>query len=122
LYDQIVGGIAAARQRTEAEVRGLFDDGPFLPDAAKRAGLIDDLAYQDQVMGKLREARPGATRDIDGEDYARIALSSLGLNRGPRIAVIYAAGAITSGKNGYDPLEGPTRGSDTLLDYIRRPR
>jgi protease-4 len=44
------------------------------------------------------------------------------LNKGPRIAVIYFAGAIASGKNGYDPLEGATIGSDTLIEYIRKVR
>ena len=122
LYDQIVRGIAESRQRTEAEVRTLLDEGPFLPETAKQAGLIDEIAYEDQVVAKLREARPDATRDLDGEDYAGVALSSLGLNKGPRIAVIYAAGAIVSGKNGYDPLNGATVGSDTLIEYIRRAR
>ena len=122
LYDQIVRGIAGSRQRTEADVRRLLDEGPFLPAAALKAGLIDEVAYEDQVVAKLREARPGATRDIAGEDYARIGLSSLGLNKGPRIAVIYAAGAIASGKNGYDALEGATVGSDTLIEYIRQAR
>jgi protease IV len=122
LYDQIVHGVASARGKTDADVSQLIDAGPFLPKAAKDAGLIDDLAYEDQVVGKLREARPGSTRDIDGDDYTRISLSSLGLNRGPRIAVIYFAGAIASGKNGYDPLEGATIGSDILIDYIRKVR
>lgn len=122
LYDQIVRGIAESRQHTDAEVRRLLDEGPFLPQTAKQAGLIDDVAYEDQVVAKLREARPGATRDLDGDDYARVELSSLGLNKGPRIAVIYAAGAIVSGKNGYDPLNGATVGSDTLIEYIRRAR
>jgi protease-4 len=122
LFDQIVHGVATGRGKSEPDVRQLIDEGPFLPKAAKAAGLIDDLAYEDQVIAKLREARPGATRDVDGDDYARIALSSLGLNKGPRIAVIYFAGAIASGKNGYDPLEGATIGSDTLIDYIRKVR
>src|SRR5439155_8680430 len=98
LYDQIVHGIATARGRRDDEVRQLLDEGPFLPEAAHGAGLIDDVGYEDQVLGKLREARSGATRDIDGDAYGRIALTSLGLNKGPRIAVIYAAGAITGGK------------------------
>ena len=122
LYDQLVRGVAGARGKTEPEVRKLLDEGPFLPEQAKRAGLIDDLAYEDQVVGKLREAHPNATRDIEGDDYAKIGLSSLGLNKGPRMAVIYFAGAIASGKNGYDPLEGATIGSDTLIEYIRRVR
>jgi protease IV len=122
LYDQIVRGIAGSRRRSEDEVRRLLDEGPFLADQAKRAGLIDDVAYEDQALARLREARPEATRDVAGEDYSRLPLSSLGLNRGPRIAVIYAAGAITSGKDGYDPLQGPTVGSDTLIQAIRQAR
>ena len=120
LYDQIVRGIAESRHRTDAEIRQLLDEGPFLPEAAKRAGLIDEIGYEDQVIGKVREVRPEARRDLDGDDYARVELSSVGLNRGPRVAVIYAAGAIVSGRNGFDPINGPTAGSDTLIDYIRR--
>jgi hypothetical protein len=30
-------------------VRTAIDDGPFLPENALKAGLVDDLAYEDQV-------------------------------------------------------------------------
>ena len=105
LYEQIVRGIADGRKKNEADVRTLIDEGPFLPEDALRAGLVDDVAYEDQVDDKLR-ARRAAPRDIDGDDYARVSLASLGLNRGPRIAVIYAAGTINGGKSGYDPVNG----------------
>jgi protease-4 len=61
-------------------------------------------------------------RKTDGDEYAKIATSSLGLNKGPRIGIIYAAGTITSGKSGFDPLNGPVIGSDTLIDSIRQAR
>jgi protease-4 len=120
LYEQIVRGIADGRKKNEAEVRTAIDDGPFLPENALKAGLVDDLAYEDQVDEKLRA---GSTRDrIEGDDYARVSASSIGLNRGPRIAVIYATGAIVGGKSGYDPLNGAVAGSDTLIEYIRQAR
>jgi protease-4 len=78
------------------------------------------VAYEDQVDDKLRAGE--TRRHLDGEDYARISLSSLGLNRGPRIAVIYAAGTITDGKSGFDPVNGAVAGSDTLIEYIRQAR
>ena len=53
---------------------------------------------------------------------AAISPSSVGLNRGPRVAVIYASGTITGGKSGYDPVNGPVAGSETLVDYIRQAR
>jgi protease-4 len=45
-----------------------------------------------------------------------------GLEQRPRIAIIYATGTITGGKSGYDPMNGPVAGSDTLIEYIRQAR
>ena len=64
LYEQIVRGIADGRKKNEADVRALIDEGPFLPEDALRAGLVDDVAYEDQVDDKLRagaSARPAST-------------------------------------------------------------
>ena len=120
LYEQIVRGIADGRKKHDEEIRALIDDGPFMPEDALRAGLVDDIAYEDQVDEKLRGG-DRVTR-LDGDEYARVSLTSLGLNKGPRIGVIYAAGAITSGKSGFDPVNGAVAGSDTLIEYIRRAR
>jgi protease IV len=120
LYEQIVRGIAEGRKKHEEEIRALIDDGPFMPEDALRAGLVDDIAYEDQVDEKLRGG-DRVTR-IDGDEYTRVSLTSLGLNKGPRIGVIYAAGAIASGKSGFDPVNGAVAGSDTLIEYIRRAR
>ena len=120
LFNQIVGGIAAGRKRDEADIRQLIDQGPFLPEDALRAGLVDDVQYEDQVNTKLQGQ--GEPRQIDGDDYARVSGTSLGLNNGPRLAIIYVAGTITSGKSGYDPVNGAVIGSETLIEYIRQAR
>jgi protease-4 len=82
------------------------------------------VAYEDQVSEKLRAAQgtSGSDRTIEAEDYGRVSTQSVGLDRGPRIAVIYAAGAIVSGRSGYDPLNGPVVGSDTIIEHIRDAR
>lgn len=120
LYEQIVRGIADGRKKNEAEIRARFDEGPFLPEDALNAGLIDDVAYEDQVDDKLRSGERRSR--IEGDEYGRVSLTSVGLNRGPRIAVIYASGTIAGGKSGYDPVNGPVVGSDTLIDHIRQAR
>jgi len=120
LYEQIVRGIADGRKKNESDIRALIDDGPFLPEDALHAGLVDDVAYADQVDDKLRSGEKRAHLDTD--DYARVNPSSLGLNKGPRVAVIYASGTIASGKSGYDPMNGAIAGSDTLIDYIKQAR
>jgi protease-4 len=120
LYEQIVRGIADGRKKTETDVRALIDDGPFLPEDALRAGLVDDVVYEDQVDDKLRAGEQ--RRHLDGDEYGRVSPASVGLNKGPRVAVIYATGTIASGKSGYDPMNGPVAGSDTLIEYIKQAR
>jgi protease IV len=120
-YQQIVKAVAGGRKKSEADVRALVDQGPFLPEDALRAGLIDDVAYEDQVGDKAKvPLAPG--RRIDLDEYARVSPASAGFGGGAKIAVIYASGTIVSGKSGYDPLNGAVVGSDTLVDYIRTVR
>src|SRR6185436_1253142 len=79
LYEQLVRGIADARKKNEADVRKLLDEGPFLPEDALRAGLVDDVAYEDQVDEKLRASGKGAdddARKIEGDEYSRVSVTS----------------------------------------------
>jgi protease IV len=121
LYDQIVRAIADSRKKSEEEVRTLIDRGPFLPEEAVHVGLVDDLAYEDQVDDKVK-AGGDRFRRLDEDTYNGVSLTSLGLNRGPKIAVLYVTGLINSGRSGYDPVNGPVVGSDTLVQYIRQMR
>jgi len=120
LYEQLIRGIADARHKSEAEVKTLIDHGPYLPEDAMRAGLVDDLAYEDEVDDKVKLS-PGTTHYIDMAEYRQVAPGSLGLDRGPRIAVIYASGLITSGRSADSP-GGDVVGSDTINEYLRKAR
>lgn len=122
-YDQMVRGIADSRRKSETEVRALIDDGPFLPEDALRVGLVDELAYEDELDDYVPEldGRTGV-RTIDVDDYARVGWGSLGVSRRARVAVIYAAGTITSGRSTYDPVNGPVLGAQTIIEHIRQVR
>ena len=121
LFEQLVRGIADGRHKSEAEVKSLIDHGPFLPEDALRAGLVDDLAYEDELDDKVKLA-PGRIHYVELNEYRGVSGSSLGLNRGPRIAVIHAAGIIASGKSNYDSPGGAVVGSDTIVEYLRKAR
>jgi len=121
LFEQLVRGIADGRRKSEAEVRSLIDHGPFLPEDALRAGLIDDLAYEDELDDKVKLA-PGKMRYVDMNAYRGVSTASLGLSRGPRVAVIYASGIIASGRSNYDSPAGAVVGSDTIVEYLRKAR
>ena len=121
MYEQLVRGIADGRRKSERDVKALIDHGPFLPEDALRAGLIDDLAYEDELDDKVKLS-PGKVRFVEMNEYRQVSASSLGLNRGPRIAVIYAAGIIASGKSTYESPGGAVVGSDTIVEYLRKAR
>ena len=124
MYDQLVRGIAMARKKTESEVRRLIDQGPFSPGDALRAGLVDDLAYLDQLDDRVPEMRPssGDSSRVEGADYQRISPRSVGIRPRSKIAVLYAVGVIASGKSSFDPVNGGVVGSDTLVEQIRQVR
>jgi protease-4 len=120
LYEQLVKGLAEGRQKTDQEIRGLIDHGPFLPEDAVRAGLIDDVAYEDELDDKI-QLPGGRPRFIENDEYRQVDPSSVGLNKGPRIAVIYAVGLIASGRSSYDAAQQVV-GSDTIVEYLRKAR
>jgi protease-4 len=122
-FEQLVRAVADGRHKTEGEVRAAIDEGPLLPEDALRHGLVDDLAYEDELDDLVGDVGgPGTLRLIENDDYARVSWESLGVRRRHKVAVLNAVGAITGGKSGYDPVNGAVMGSDSLVDYIRRIR
>jgi protease IV len=121
MYGQLIRGLANGRHKSEQEIRTLVDHGPFLPEDAVRAGLVDDLAYEDEIDDKVKLS-PGAVRYLQAGEYRHVTPASLGLNRGPRIAVIYASGVIASGESNYDSPSGQVVGADTMVEYLRKAR
>ena len=116
LYEQLIRGLADGRHKPEPEIRTLIDHGPYLPEDAVRAGLVDDLAYEDEIDDKVQLSKSRSVRFLEQADYRHVSPSSVGLGRGPRIAVIYAVGLISSGRSSYDSPGGQVVGSDTLVE------
>jgi protease-4 len=119
-YEQLVRAIAEARGKTEAEVRTLIDQGPFQPVDALRVGLIDEVAYEDELDDLVDELTEADF--IEAEDYVSVSWERSGVNRGAKVAVINAVGVINSGASGFDPVNGAIVGADSLVEYIREAR
>jgi protease-4 len=123
LYDQLVQGIATARKKNVGDVRALLDDGPFTPEAAHRGGLVDGLAYYDQLDDRVEalKANAGDDRLVEGSLYQRVSVPETG-DATSRVALLQATGIIMSGKSAYDPVNGPVVGSDTMIEQIQHIR
>jgi protease IV len=120
LYAQLLRGIADGRRKSEAEVRAMLDHGPYLARDAVAAGLVDDVAYEDELDDKADLG--GARQRVDGDKYREVSTGSLGLDKGQKIAVLYLVGVIASGESSYDSPNGAVTGSDTVLAWLRRVR
>jgi protease IV len=126
LFNRYVNAIAKARGKTPDEVRALIDNAPYNAKTAKEAGLIDGAGYRDDVEKKLK-ARLGYKegeefRLVRASDYRDVDPESLGLNKGEKIAIIYATGDIGSGRSQNSPSGDQSIGSDTLAKALNDAR
>jgi protease IV len=117
LFGRFVQTIAETRHKTPEEVKALIDNAPYNGEQAKQAGLIDEVAYRDEVEKQIKATL--GYKETDQfypvrSEYRDVSPESLGLNKGERIAVIYATGEIGSGRSENSPSGDQSIGSDTL--------
>jgi protease IV len=126
LFNRYVETIAKARGKTPEEMRAIIDNSPYGAQKAKEAGLIDSAAYRDEldkeIKSKLGYKDTDELRLVRGAQYREVSPESLGLDKGERIAVIYAIGDINSGKSENSPTGGQSIGSDTVAKALKDAR
>jgi protease IV len=126
LFGRFVDGVAKSRNKSPEEIKNLIDNAPYNAAQAKDAGLIDGVAYRDEVDKELKK-RLGYKEDDElhvakGGDYRQISQESLGLNKGEKIAIVYAAGDIVSGRSEFGGDGEETIGSDSLAKTLQEVR
>jgi protease-4 len=139
----LVAPISRSRRRggrkdlTPERVQALIDQGPFTAHRAQQAGLIDHLAYAEQVEDALKSELKASEIKVV-RNYGRDKSQELDFSNPfsilkllsppkttaksgkPRIALIYASGIIVTGKSGMSFLEGTSVGSTTMVEAIRQ--
>jgi protease-4 len=122
LFGRYKNAIAQTRHKTPDEVSALIDNAPYSAIKAKEAGLIDDVMYKDDVEKQFKKLLGYKDTDtfvaVRGADYRDVSPESLGLNKGERIAVIYASGEIGSGSSQNRPSGDQSIGSDTVAKAL----
>ncbi|WP_326825327.1 signal peptide peptidase SppA [Streptosporangium sp. NBC_01756] len=122
--EQVVAGVAEGRGLEPARVRELVDQGPFIGAEAVEAGLVDRLAYRDEVYDEVKQAV--------GDDSLLLYVGRYG--KGPiakklprpgeqTVALVHGHGSIRLGRSGRSPLGGgSSMGSDTVCAALRAAR
>jgi len=92
LYDQLILGIAQGRGISTQAAQSLIDDPPMTPLSAQERGMIDGLAYEDEVLDEVGEEHTDMTEYLRDKrkDWTR---------EDDTIAVIYTEGTIVDGES-----------------------
>ncbi|MFL6054148.1 MAG: signal peptide peptidase SppA [Actinoallomurus sp.] len=124
--EQVVAGVAAGRGLPEERVRELIDRAPLLGAEALEAGLVDRLAYRDEVYAEVRAAAGGSGGEVRLRYVARYNRGQGMTKRIPRpqqdvVALIQGQGPIRLGRSGRSLLPGQSAsiGSDTIAAAFR---
>ena len=118
IYDDIFANyleqIAAARQKTPGEMQKIIDKGYFIGKEALESGLVDELAYEDQLFQMAGLEKYKELIRISNEKYSSVNPAQFGLNQGQKIALIFASGTILPGTE-----ERVALGSEAFSQWLR---
>ena len=116
LFSHYIDKVAEARGKSREEVKAVIDRGFYQGEMALEAGLVDRLLFDDELEAVFMESGKKLYK-ISHNQYQRVKLSSAGLNKGKKIALIYGMGIIHTGASSTQ-----TMGSATVASWIRRAR
>ncbi|MBK7850373.1 MAG: signal peptide peptidase SppA [Bacteroidetes bacterium] len=122
IWSDVLTNLAVARKMSTDQLQEIADQ--FSSRSAKgalAAGMIDKIAYYDEVLSDLKKASGRGEKEkerfITLRKYNKAFVKSDKEWSNQKIAVIYAAGDIVSGKGQEDEI-----GSERLADAIRKAR
>ncbi len=93
-YGELVSAIATGRKIDETHARALVDGAPYSSEKAVEAGLIDAVAYEDELAKTLGDAHVVSAARYLASKRARVLPK---LRKGRVLAILPLHGAITSG-------------------------
>ena len=106
LYGNLVTKIAAARKKSPEEMRNIIDQGPFTAKQALKAGLVDELRFEDEMWGELKtRLKADSVVKLSLDKYLKVPAEDVGINGKSRIALVAGAGDILRGSPGDDGSE-----------------
>jgi protease-4 len=140
-YDMIAEAVADRLDVDVSKAKELLENGPYTAESAKEAGLIDRVAYPDEVEDQVEKSLDlddvtletkynKNKKDTDFSGFAGFMKMMQALSgetakkaesKKSKVALILASGMITTGKSQSGGLMGDsTMGSETVVKQIRK--
>jgi len=123
LWGEFLTTVGRHRELDSRQLQAIADSqGILKPRSAQSKGLVDKLAYFDEVVQELKQLTGNDEEDktfnqIDLTTYARVAASDGESRSKNQIAVVYAEGTIVDGEGGVREI-----GSDRFSALMRKLR
>ena len=138
-FAMVIEAVARRQGIKTDDARTLINNGPYSPEAARAAGLINRIRYADAIEAELAQdlgvetvkldpkyGKKSETVDLSGfAGFMKMIqmLSGEGLkkaeSKNPKVALIYAQGGINTGKSTSSLWGDATMGSDTVIKHLR---
>jgi protease-4 len=112
-YGNLIDTIAQGRKKQPDQIRALIDDGPFVGKPAVEGGLIDGLAFEDEMYGQLKERLHADIHKVGEQDYIKAPVA--GTEGNTKIAYVVGDGEITRGST----HEGPADNGITATAMVK---
>jgi protease IV len=137
-YDMLTAAMATGRGQEQAEIQALINRAPLPAEEALAAGLVDHVAYEDELAALLGpgEASGPGRKEEEQQRRARLVTWQKGRSmllekvrhRARRyVGVVSLEGIITMGPSRQPPIDvpipligGPTAGEQTITQLLRR--
>jgi protease-4 len=120
VFARFLADVAAARGLAPERVRALVDEALLSADEAKRAGLVDEVIWPDEVEGWARQ-RLGRRVRLSGAYRPEPERRAQRWGRPAVVEVIRVEGTIVPGRSRSAPVGGEIlAGAETLVAQIKR--
>jgi protease IV len=124
VWSKFLNTVADSRNLNTDKLQKIVDEQGYIePQEAAKIGLIDQIGYYDNVAANLRKLT-GEVKEAEEESFRQVDLGTyvdqtihpteVSSEETPKVAVVYAEGAIVDGKGGIDNI-----GSDRFAEEFR---
>jgi protease-4 len=110
---RFVAEIAAARKRSEEQVRLAIDSAPSAAETMVEHGLVDEVATFDAALAAL-----GEHEQVELDVYGNVTPQSVGFEPAATFAIVHGVGAVVVGEGSYSGGT-PVMASDSVAEALR---
>lgn len=112
LYNRFISEVSRDRGLSAESLKVAIDEGLLLPAQTIRFGLVDSVLYESALDSLFKE------KGIDVVDIVNYTRHPLKQSK-DKIGILYAFGAIRTGKSSPSPYGGSSLGSHTFIENLK---